>query len=157
MKKKNWMFFLMLSAVFCTFSCKDSYTLCNLSKTVNLIAGFYRQSGGVDVPTPAPSFSLFLLNGSNAVYSNQPNTASFTLPLNPAVSTAKYVISESASQSDTLTIVYTSRDTNLSYDCGNVFYNNITALYTTTHTIDSVKIVRPAINTDQVENVRIYF
>ena len=157
MIKKNPPVLLMFTLLFGINSCKDDYTICNLPKTVNLIAGFYRHSGGVDVPTPAPSLSLFLLNGTSPVYSNNMNALTFTLPLNPVVNSAKYVISVSASQSDTLTIVYTSQNTNLSAECGNVYYNNISAFYTTTHTLDSVKILRPAINTDQVENVRIYF
>lgn len=155
--KKKLMWMIILPAIICICSCHDSYTICNSSKVVNFTAGFYRHTGGVDVSQPAPSFSLFLLNGSSPVYSTVVNATSFTLPLNPATDSAKYLISVTGSSPDTLTIVYTTQSVNLSLDCGNIFENNITALRTTTHTLDSVKIVQPVITNEPLENARIYF
>ena len=140
------------------YSCKDEYTLCNLPKEVNFTAGFYQRVGTTDVSAPAPSLTIFLLNGTNPIYSQQQNAASFGIPLNPAVDSSRYVITVvNGAQSDTLTIVYTSQSSTLSAECGSVILNNITRLYSTAHTIDSVKITSSAVNTTPLQNAKIYY
>ena len=140
------------------YSCKDEYTLCNLPKEVNFTAGFYKRVGTADVSSPAPSLTLFLLNGTSPIYSQQQNAASFGIPLNPAVDSSRYVITlANGAQSDTLTIVYTSQSSTLSAECGSVILNNITRLYSTAHTIDSVKITSSAVNTTPLQNAKISY
>lgn len=140
------------------YSCKDEYTICNQSKEVNFTAGFYQRAGNADVSAPAPSLTIFLLNGTGAIYSQQQNVPSFGIPLNPSVDSSRYVITVANNlQSDTLTIVYTSQSSSLSAECGSIILNNITRLYSTTHTIDSVKITSAAINTAAVQNAKIYY
>jgi hypothetical protein len=140
------------------YSCKDEYTLCNLTKEVNFTAGFYQRVGATDISTPAPSLTIFLLNGTSPIYSQQQNAASFALPLNPAADSSRYVIAvANGAPPDTLTIVYTSQSSLLSAECGSVTVNNITRLYSTTHTIDSVKITASSINTTPMQNAKIYY
>ena len=136
-------------------SCKDEYTICNLPKDVRFIAGFYQTA---NVPQSAQNLSVSLLGDTSAIYRRQPNVPSFSLPLNPTVDSSKYLIAVSNSgPRDTLTIVYSSSNVNLSPECGNVSYHTITRLSSTLHTIDSVKLIAPAINTSSVQNAKIYF
>lgn len=106
----------------------------------------------------APGVIINQLNVSAPVFPYQQNVSTFSFPLNPLNSTASYIISLGNNQlQDTLTISYTSQGINLSPECGSVIYHNITALSSTTYTIDSVKITNPIINTDPAENAKIYF
>lgn len=139
------------------YSCKDEYTLCTQAKDVNFTAGFYQRVGTADVSAPAQSLTIFQLNATTPIYSSQQNAATFGIPLNPAADSSRYVITLGSNlQSDTLTIVYTSQSAPLSVECGNVILNNITRLYSTAHTIDSVKITASAINTTPTQNAKIY-
>jgi len=149
---------VLFTLLFFIYSCKDEYTLCNLSKEVSFISGFYQKVSGADVSVQAPSLYVSLLNSSSGIYTGQPNVRSFSLPLNSLVDSSRYTIQIGAGlPTDTLTVVYSSTSTNLSAECGNVIYNNISRFYTTKHRLDSVKIVNATTNTNPLENARIYF
>lgn len=144
--------------LFILSSCKDEYTICTLAKEVNFTSAFYRHVGANDVAVSAPVLSVFALNAPTSIYNRQANASSFLLPLNPAADSARYVIIvDDNTTSDTLTVVYTSQSTILSPECGSVITNNISRLYSTTHTIDSVKIISNAVSTTSMQNARIYF
>jgi hypothetical protein len=157
--KNSTIFIAIISLSFLIASCKDDYSICNPVKDVKFIGGFYKRIAGVDVPTPAPNFSLSLLNNSSLIYTNQPNTIEFSMPLNELSDTSRYVLSLINGQpKDTLTIVYSSqKSTTDGNACGIVVYHNISQLYSTANTIDSVKIIQPLVNTSAVQNAKIYF
>ena len=139
-------------------SCKDEYTLCNLSKEVRFTGGFYRKVGSNDVMAPAPKFTLLQLNSTVPLYGQQPNVETFSLPLSPVLDSAKYVLTiDAGMQADTVTIVYTSQGVNLSVECGAVTYNTISKIITTINTIDSVKIIKALVNTEPGQNVKFYY
>lgn len=139
------------------YSCKDEYTLCTLSKQVNFTGTFYQRQGNNDIAVPAPNLSVYILGNGSPVISNQVNAASFSLPLNQLKDSAQYVLTLMNAQADTLTVVYSSQVSNLSPECGQITYHNISRSYVTGHTIDSVKIIRPLINTEPATNVKVYF
>ncbi len=152
-------FIAIIAVVFLVASCRDDYSICNPTKDVRFVGGFYQRVSGVDVPTPVPSFSLFLLNSTDLIYSSQPNLLEFALPLNQLADSAKYVLSLGNNQPiDTMTIVYSSQngpaDANA---CGLFFVHTISKIYSTKNTIDSVKIMQPLVNTSTIQNVKIYF
>ena len=139
-------------------SCKDEYTICNLSKDVRFIASFYQRNNGVDVLVPAPLLNITQLGTNAPLYTQQANVPTFAIALNPQLDSTKYYIKLSSSlPADTLTIVYTSTGANLSLECGSVTYHNISKLYSTLNTIDSVKIINPVLNTDLLLNAKIYY
>lgn len=139
-------------------SCKDEYTICNLSKDVRFIASFYQRNNGADVLAPAPLLNITQLGINAPLYTQQAHVPTFSIALNPLLDSAKYFIKLSNSlQADTLTIVYTSTGANLSLECGPVTYHNISKLYSTLNTIDSVKITNPLLNTDLLQNAKIYY
>jgi Family of unknown function (DUF6452) len=159
MMKKSNILIVILSLSFIIISCKDDYSICNPVKDVKFIGGFYQRTGGLDVPFAAPSFTLSLLNNTSLIYNNQPNTIEFGIRLNELASTSQYVLSlGNALPKDTLTIVYSSQSSTTDGNaCGITVYHNISQLYSTTNTIDSVKLVQPLVNANPVQNAKIYF
>lgn len=139
-------------------SCKDEYTICDLSKDVRFIATFNQRINGIDVLLNAPSLNIIQLSNNSPLYTQQANVSTFSFPLNSLVDSAKYSFKVANNlQADTVTIVYTSTGTNLSLECGAVTYHNISKITTTTNTIDSVKIINPVLNTTLQQNAKFYF
>lgn len=148
----------LLAVAFNLAACKDEYTLCNLSKEVRFTGGFYKKVGSSDALSPAPKFTLLQLNTTVPLYSQQVNVETFSLPLNPVLDSAKYVLTlNTGLQADTITIIYTSQGVNLSVECGSVTYNTINKVTTTINTLDSVKIIKGLVNTEAGQNVKIYY
>ncbi len=158
MKNTNAFIGIITLTLFIT-SCKDDYSICNPVRDVKFTGGFYKRVAATDVPSPAPNFSLSLINNISLVYNNQPNVIEFGVPLNELADTSKYVLSlDNGQPKDTLTIVYSSqRSTTDGNACGIVTYHNISQVYSTTNTIDSIKLIQPLVNTSQVQNAKIYF
>ena len=156
---KNTPFAISLTATMLfILSCKDEYTICNLNKEVRFTGGFYRKLGTTDVATPTPKFTLSQLNVQPPFYSQQANVQLFSLPLNSLTDSAKYVLKlDTNLPADTITVIYSSQGVNLSVECGSVVYNSITKINTTINTIDSIKIVKPLVNTEAGENARFYY
>ena len=150
------LFFLAITGILFT-SCKDEYTICNLSKNVSFVGGFYKKSGSADVPTSVSYVTMYLLDGGGGPIFSNSTLQSFSLPLNPVLDSSRYVIILNSNPVDTLTIVYKTQTVNLSPECGNIFNHTITKLYSTKHTLDSARLVNPTINTNPLENGRIYF
>ena len=156
--KKLYLFACISSCCLALHSCKDEYTLCNLVKDVRFTGGFYRKVGSNDAVAPAPKFTLSELNSGSNIYNQQVNVEVFSLPLSQVIDSAKYVLKLDANlQADTVTIKYTSQGVNLSLECGGVTYNTITSISTTINTLDSIKIIRALVNTEPVQNVKIYY
>lgn len=155
--KRNFIAVLIVATLFLS-SCLDQYNICDQSKTTDLQAGFYQKTGGVEAATPAPAFTLSILNSSSPIYDRQNNVSKFSFSLNPAVDSSKYFIRVSNSlPADTITFFYTSQNFTISPECGIVPIFNLTKISATLNTIDSVKIINAPVNTTSTENVKIYF
>ncbi|MFN0083111.1 MAG: DUF6452 family protein [Ferruginibacter sp.] len=158
MKKIYLAAVVIANATFSLYSCKDEYTLCDLSKDVRFIGAFYRKVGSNDVLSPAPSLSIRSLDTGPFLYSQQPNVDQFGLSLSSVIDSAKFVITiAGSSPTDTVTIVYSSLGENLSTECGSITTHNITKLTSTINTIDSVKIIKAFINNVPSLNAKIYY
>jgi hypothetical protein len=145
--------FISLFAV----SCKDNYTICDQSKTVNYKAGFYNKSGSLDVPVTPASLTLTFPGATTFIYNQQAGVSSLVLALNPTTDSIKYFMQVNNLPADTITFVYTNGQQTLSPECGDITVHNFTRAWTTTHTLDSVKIVAPAVNNVVKENLKIYY
>lgn len=155
---KKYLLLIFIACICILPSCKDEYTICNLPKDVRFIASFYQRNNGADVLTPAPNLNITQLGINAPLYTQQANVATFSTALNPQLDSVKYYIKiANALQPDTLTVVYKSIGANLSVECGAITYHNITKLYSTLNTIDSVKITNPLLNTDLLQNAKIYY
>ena len=155
---KNTLLLIFIVGPCFLYSCKDEYSICNLSKDVRFIATFYQRINGADVLYPAPSLSITQIASNALLYNQQSNTATFSFVLNPLVDSAKYIFKvASNSPADTVTIIYTSTGANLSPECGAITYFNVSKIKTTLNTIDSVKITNPILNTDLLQNAKFYY
>jgi hypothetical protein len=138
-------------------SCTDQYSICDQIKYANLNASFYKITAGGESVNIAPSFSLAALNGT-LIYNQQPNVSNFGLQLVPAIDSASYIISFSASlPADTFNIYYSSSIQNLSVECGNIDVHDIRLIRTTNHTIDSIVIANPSVRNENMKNLKFYF
>ena len=139
-------------------SCKDEYTICDVSTNVAEKSGFYHVSSGVEQPINSSSFFLTQLGSSSPIYAAVNNLGRFSLPLNPLLDSAKYQISVNNNVTiDTITFVYTSQPLLINADCGTIYIQNLTRVWATKHKIDSVKISNNVINNTSGENLKIYF
>jgi hypothetical protein len=149
---------LILSLVVVLFSCTDDYSLCTESRTVQFSSFFYRRVGGQEVTANAPNLRITDASTNQEIFSNQPNVSSFSLVLNPTVSTMKFYISLSPTlQSDTLTVNYTSSSKSLSPECGVISVHQILSATTTKHTLDTVKLTNAIVDNGAAPNSKIIF
>lgn len=139
-------------------ACKDEYSICNLSKEVRFYGGFYQKVGADEIIAPAASLTIIQLDNAAVIYKKQQNISVFSLPLNSQVGSAQYEIAINNNlPKDTVTLTYTSTVTNLSPECGSVIYNNLTDVKTTNHTITSILVSKAIVNTDPLQNIKIYY
>jgi Family of unknown function (DUF6452) len=149
----------VIAVVLCFFavSCKDNYTICDQSKIVNYKAGFYNKSGAIDVPVTPTALTLTFPGATTFIYNQQGGISSLILALNPTTDSLRYFIKVNSLPADTITFVYTTGQLTLSPECGDITVHNLTRAWTTTHTLDSVKIVSPGVNNVLKENLKIYY
>lgn len=149
----------LIALVCLLFSCKDDYTLCTESRTVQFNSFFYRKINGLEVTANAPDLKIIDLKNNATIFSNQPNIPSFSLVLNPLVDSMKFYISLSPTlQADTLTVVYSTQNKALSAECGVISTHIISKAYTTKHTLDTVKLTNSAVVNDNLApNTKIFF
>jgi Family of unknown function (DUF6452) len=157
MNSINKLAFIAAALSLFAVSCKDNYTICNESKTVNYKAGFYNKSGTLDVPVTPSTLTLTFPGATTFIYNQQAGIASLVLALNPTTDSLKYFIQVNSQPADTITFVYTSAQQTLSPECGDITVHNFTRVRTTTHTLDSVKIVASSVNNVLKENLKIYY
>jgi hypothetical protein len=142
-------------------SCGDEYTLCNASKDVRFVAGFYQKGLTADVPKTASKLSLFVLPTSASLYDNISDASSVGIPLLAnlaSIDSAKYSMKLSATGPlDTITIVYTTQVFQISNECGGANGNTIVSITSTKNFIDSVKLSNPVVINNQLQNAKIYF
>ena len=139
-------------------SCRDDYSICNENREVKFAATFYQKMAGVDIIATAPSLSIKNIAANTSAYTNQSNQTNFYLTLDAQKDSLQYLVMLANNlPPDTLTIVYTSQSRNISADCGNVFMYNITKIYSTIHSIDSIKLLNPAVTNSLTQNAKIYF
>lgn len=140
------------------FSCKDDYTFCSESRTVQLSSFFYKKIGTQEVTTNAPELKLIDIGTAQTLLTNQQNASSFSLVLNPLKDSMRFYISIAPTlQADTLTVVYTSASKALSPECGIISTHKILKAYTTKHTLDTVKLTNTAVDNDLAPNTKIFF
>ncbi len=155
---KVFFYIAVASLLLLTIGCKDTYTLCEESTTVNYKAGFYNKNGAADIPVTPSSLTLTFPGISTFIYNKQQGVSTLVLALNPTTDSLKYFIKVAETlPADTITFVYSTGIQQLSPECGSITTHNLTRAATTTHTLDSVKIMAPAVNNIPAENIRIYY
>ncbi len=155
---------LLLIAIFSACSSSD----CPLNNTVYVHANFYKSSTREQTSVTDTLSIIASGRKDSTLYNRLQNFNTVKLPMGYSASqdTIKFVFRTSAgSVTDTLFIAHTNQVHFESLDCSTTFFHNITAL-TITHrvptanfptAIDSIVVVKPTVNYDQDENLKIYF
>jgi hypothetical protein len=139
-------------------ACRDDYSICDQSREVNFKAGFYNKNGAIDVPVTPVSLTMTFPGVSTYIYFQAAGISLLNLALNPGADSVKYFIQvQNNLPADTVTLVYTSRIQNLSPECGDVTIHRFIRAWSTTNTVDSIKITNPDVNTTSPQNLRIYY
>jgi hypothetical protein len=150
----------MYSSLLLALSCEDNYTICDKPKQVNYKAGFYTKNGSLDVPTVPAALTLTFPGASTFIYNQQPGIPALFLALSPASASdsVKYFIKlGNTLPADTISLYYNNVNQNLGPECGDITVHLLSRAVTTTHTIDSVKIVAPLVDNVVKENFKIYY
>jgi len=155
--KKYLAFFLLSTSVFIS-SCEDHYGICNVSRAVYLEADFVKLNGGTESQFTVPSLSMSVLNSNTSIFNNVSNQNEFRVLLNAAEDTLHYFIKvDPAMQADTLSVVYSSQPFAISEECGTISVYNLTEVYSTRNTIDSVALTSATVNNTSGQNLKLYF
>ena len=158
-------------AVFCCIlfsSCKEDEE-CRRERYVRLSTVFYtvetNTSTGLESIvklTLSDSLSVWGMGVDSLLYFNAPKQNSIELPLNKLSDSSEFVFTFkdtlNVSVSDTISIYYENREGFLSFECGclNTFTIDSLRTKTTRHYIDSIAINHKEVNTENVENIKIY-
>jgi hypothetical protein len=139
-------------------SCQDQYDICDQNKSVNFKGIFYKNTGGIVAESPVPFLTINPINTTATIYNQQPNISSFVFALNPTQDSAKYVFKiDNSGLKDTVTIYYTSQQKNLSPECGDIITHTLSNASTTSHNLDSVKIINNKVDNIESNNLRLYY
>lgn len=160
MKKFFKHILISIAIVGCLASCQDQYTICELSKHVNVRGVFFTKAGNNFIETNVNSLSINLLNSPSFIYKDRKNISTFIFGLAPffTIDSAKYVIKiDNILQADTVTIHYTSADVQLTKECGSIIAHNLIKVTTTNNTLDSVQIASPKIDNNIRVNLKLFF
>ncbi|MEO7446484.1 MAG: DUF6452 family protein [Ferruginibacter sp.] len=155
----------MKQIIFLTFlslagftACKDAYNICDTPRDVALNAALYHRSSGGETAATASSLTLYLLNTTEYIYNQKPGLQKFSFDLIPVTDTAKYFLAlQVGIPADTVTLIYSSRREMLPEPCGSVFTKTLYNVLFTRHTLDSIAIINPDVNTAGANNLKIYF
>ncbi|MBC7868019.1 MAG: hypothetical protein H7X88_10855 [Gloeobacteraceae cyanobacterium ES-bin-316] len=139
-------------------SCTDQYTICTQSKFSNLNTSLRTFSNNLEINYTASSLTLKTLDNNNFVYDQKANISSISNPLVPATDSITYFIKVSTSlPADTFKVFFDTQMLFLSIECGEIIVHNISRISTTKNSIDSIKIVNPAVRNDYENNLKIYY
>lgn len=155
--KKRIIYSGLLMCFLFLVGCKDEYSICNESRNVLLQANLYKVNNAVEQPYPAPGFTLSVFNTALPIYNNISGLSSFLLPLTPGMDSTLYqIVTSSTATPDTLAILYSTNNVQLSVPCGTINMFRILRVSSTNNSIDSVRIKNPEISNVQKENIKIY-
>lgn len=156
--KKRKAYNLLLIIILFLAGCKDEYSICNESKNVLLQTNLYTVNNAVEQPFSASSFTLSVLNTTQPIYNNISELSSFLLPLNPAIDSVSYkIVTSTTAVPDTLTVLYSTINVQLSAACGTLNTHRIFRVYSTRNSIDSVQINNADVTNVLKENIKIYY
>jgi predicted nucleic-acid-binding Zn-ribbon protein len=90
------------------------------------------------------------------IYDRKASVQPALIPLNSSAEISRFVIKING-VSDTLEVRYTSFPSLISKECGYSFFHDLDTVFSTRHSIDSIKISLSRISNTDEENIRIYF
>ena len=147
----------MLAVLSVLVSCKDFYNICDQNRTSTANGNFYSITGTVERENRPASLTVAELNGSNTIV-NSAFPTSFSLLLAPNRDSMSFTVrTSSTAPIDTIKLRYATITTTLSQDCGSINQYQLTSISTTTHTLDSIRIIKPLADQLLENNFRIFY
>jgi hypothetical protein len=157
MLRKNFIIQTAILFSTCFISCTDSFDICNTPIEVRCRGNFYNVIGVTETPGLISKLTVSA-TGSGGLVVNDENTSSFNLPFTPNADSTKFFFDFGIGlPKDTVTIKYSTGVVSTSAECGTVYSFNIANVKTTTNYLDSIKVINPAVNTIQANNLKVYF
>lgn len=140
---------------------------CPLDSVVAMTCGLYDMESKQAVTLTA-TLSVRAAGTDSVLLNNATNISSFLLPVRQGVTTDTLLLDFSTATSiqavaDTLFVEHTNEPHFEYIDCPGTIFHTLKSVRWTSHdllemplTVDSVAIVRPTVNYDDIENLRIY-
>jgi len=155
-------FFRSLSIVLLLYitACTSDDT-CRKNKFVNIRIQFYKYtldttSNNYKLGTwSVDSLTAKGIGIDSVIYKNTKSINIINLQLQKQANSSKFLVTTN-NINDTLTIVHTNKDYYLSLECGCIKTHYIDSVHITKHSVDSVKIINPDVNTSNATNLRIF-
>lgn len=128
---------------------------CQLNNTVYTTYGFY--TGDKQAITITDTLTVTAAGTDSVLLNRQANAGSMELPMSYTGNTDMLILHFDNLGNDTLWVDHTNYPYYETPECGTAIFHNITRIGHTNNHIDSIVIVKPSVNYDGLENVRIFF
>ena len=163
MKKNTYL--LLIAFVLLGISCTSSEN-CTEDRTAKMGVGFYTRTltntTKQGYTTTAKSLDTLSVRGLAAngtlldsILYKSKDIQKIYLPLNKFESSSKFVLTFKTAK-DTIEVLHTNTDYYLSLECGCMKVNAIDTVLTTTHSVNSVKIINHKVNATNAEHIQIF-
>ena len=158
MKKKNFIYFVILIITAAVTGCDSGYD-CSLNNIAYNRIGFYSMSAeGIEkeyAMQDALTVSM-MINGQEAeVIGN--NKDGLRLPMSYTQECDTVLFTYEGEMQDTLYVNHSNIQFYQSMECGTVMYHRINSVGHTRNMIDSIAIAQNFVNFDGNENLKVYF
>jgi hypothetical protein len=141
----------------CFLSCTDSFDICQSPIEIRCKGNFFNVVGTTETAGLVVTLAVSA-TGNVGLVVNDENTSGFKLPFTPNVDSTKFYFDFGVGlPKDTVSIKYSTAVVSSSAECGTVYSFNIANVKTTTNYLDSIKVINPAVNTTQANNLKVYF
>ncbi len=150
----KYIIFLFLFFIPFFYSCEEN--TCDEKTKALLQIGFYKNSNKKVVLTSIDSLTVYGMNAMDSTLYDNKNLATLFLPLNQNNDKCSFVFNSNDTL-DTLTFHYSHNIRFISKECGFASIFNITNIDFTKNKFDSISIINRNIDTENEEDLRIYF
>ncbi|MBR6287049.1 MAG: hypothetical protein IKR18_08715 [Bacteroidaceae bacterium] len=127
---------------------------CQLNNTVYTTYGLYYRNNPITV---TDTLTVTTLGSDSVLLNKKTDMSSIELPMSYTGETDVIVLSFMEQSNDTIWISHTNYPYYETPECGTAIFHEITNIHHTHNLIDSIEIVKPTVNYDGKENVRIHF
>ncbi len=159
MRKRIYILTGVLAMMVAYSSCEKIKPTCAVPLQALVKANFYQiDTNGNEYPVALPN-AYIGAQGNDSLYVNGAALQNVALPLSPNTDAVNFFIkTDSTAVTDTLRFSYDKELKFISNTCGYTYFFTLKSASTGGATIDSVKIIRAAVNNStNDQNIKIYF
>ena len=159
---KHLLKFLFLGVFICSAigliltACGET-TDCSLTGRPSLRFNFGDSTLNAKKPDTLTVVALNTVVGDSVILNKQVKATYAILPLSYVYSETVFVFKYSKTLCDTIWVTHTNIEHFLSMNCGVVMYYKIESIKHTKNAIDSVAIINSGVDTNEKENIRVFY